>query len=187
MRIAIIGPSGSGKTWLSEQLVAAVGLRHVELDALHHGPNWQSCGAEVLRERVIAATQGDGWIADGAYHTMIGDLVFERADTVAWLDLPVPLVMLRLLRRTHFRKKNQVELWNGNHEGGWRESLGYVVWPALKRAFENRRELPDRLARHPHLRVHRLRSDRAVRDLVRSLAAETEQPARRVAPAPGTS
>ncbi|MHB8470399.1 MAG: AAA family ATPase [Gaiellaceae bacterium] len=75
MRLAIIGPSGSGKTTLAVELAALLGVRHVEIDALHHGPNWESCGPDVLRERVAAATEGDGWISDGTYHTMIGDLV----------------------------------------------------------------------------------------------------------------
>jgi len=52
VRIAVIGPSGSGKTWLSSQLAGTLGLRHVEIDALHHGPNWEACSSEVLRERV---------------------------------------------------------------------------------------------------------------------------------------
>jgi len=169
MRIAIVGPSGSGKTWLAVELSRRLGFRHVELDELHHGPNWESCGADVLRERVLDATDGESWIADGTYHSMIGDVVFERADTVMWLDLPVRVVMWRLVRRTYLRKRDKTVLWAGNVEGGWRESTRYLVWPALKRAFENRRALPERLARHPHLRVRRLRSDRAVRELVRSL------------------
>ena len=93
MRIAVIGPSGSGKTWLSSQLAENLGLRHIEIDALHHGPNWESCSREELRERVAAATDGDGWVSDGVYHQMIGELVFERVETVAWLDLPMRLVM----------------------------------------------------------------------------------------------
>ena len=168
MRIAVTGPSGSGKTWLSEQLAETAGLRHVELDALHHGPNWESCGAEVLRERVLAATEGDGWVTDGTYHSMLGDLVYERAETLAWLDLPVPLVLWRLLRRTHSRHKHKTVLWAGNVEGPWREQLGYLIWPALKGAFVSRRRVPERIARNPHLDVHRLRSDRDVRNFLDS-------------------
>ncbi len=87
MRIAVIGPSGSGKTQLSSQLAENLGLRHIEIDALHHGPNWESCSPDELRERVAVATEGDDWVSDGAYHRMIGELVFERAETVAWLTL----------------------------------------------------------------------------------------------------
>jgi adenylate kinase family enzyme len=39
MRIAITGPSGSGKTTLAAAIARTHGLRHVEIDALHHGPN----------------------------------------------------------------------------------------------------------------------------------------------------
>jgi adenylate kinase family enzyme len=166
MRIAITGPSGSGKTTLAQELARLRGLRHVEIDALHHGPNWESCGVEVLRERVVAATEGDDWVTDSTYHSMLGDLIADRADVIVWLDLPVPLVMWRLLRRTHIRNRDSIELWNGNVEPGWRESLRYLLWPALRRAFENRREFPARFAQHD---VRRLRSDADVRAFLQSL------------------
>ena len=180
MRVAITGPSGSGKTSRAAELSRAAGLRHVEIDALHHGPNWQSCGPEVLRERVLAAIEGDGWVADSTYHGMLGNLVSERADVLVWLDLPIPLVMWRLLRRTHVRGRDKVELWNGNVEPGWRESLRYLIWPAVTRAFANRRDFPRRYA---HLRVQRLRSDAEVRAFVQSIqATETMSGSSRVSP-----
>ena len=171
MRVAVIGPSGSGKSRVAAELARLTGARHVEIDALWHGPNWESCGAEELHRRVSAATEGDGWISDGTYHTVIGDLVLERAETVAWLDLPVALVLGRLLRRSYVRKRDRVLLWNGNVEMSWRDQLRWLVWPAFRRVFENRRELPARFARHPHLRVHRLRSDDEVRAFVQSIQA----------------
>jgi adenylate kinase family enzyme len=168
MRIAITGPSGSGKTSLAAELARTARLRHVEIDALHHGPNWESCGPEVLRERVLAAIEGDDWVTDSTYHTVLGNLVSERADVLVWLDLPIPLVMWRLLRRTYLRNRDKVELWNGNVEPGFRESMRYLIWPALKRAFANRRDFPQSYA---HLRVSRLRSDAEVRAFVQSIQA----------------
>ena len=117
MRIAIIGPSGSGKTTLAAELARELGIPHVEIDAL-------SPRAElgVVRSRGAARSasprrrEGDGWVTDSTYHTMLGDLVSERADVLVWLDLPVPLVMWRLLRRTYVRNRDKVELWNGNVE-----------------------------------------------------------------------
>jgi adenylate kinase family enzyme len=169
VRIAITGPSGSGKTTLASELARTLGLRMIEIDALHHGPNWESCGAEVLRERVAAATDGDGWVTDSTYHRMIGDLITDRADTIVWLDLPLPLVLWRLVRRTHVRGKHKIELWNGNVEPGWRDSTKYLIWPAVKTAFRNRREFPVRLARYEDVR--RLRSDADVRAFVQSIQA----------------
>jgi adenylate kinase family enzyme len=168
MRIAITGPSGSGKTTLAAELAERYGLRHVEIDALHHGPNWESCGPDVLRERVLAATEGDDWVTDSTYHTMLGDLVVERADVLVWLDLPIPRVMWRLVWRTHRRNRNKTVLWNGNVEPGWRESWRYLLWPALRRALRNRRDFPSRYA---GVNVRRLRSDSDVRELVQSIQA----------------
>jgi len=168
-RIVVIGPSGSGKTRLSARLGELLHARHVEIDALWHGPNWESCGPDELRRRVSAATEGDDWVCDGTYHTIIGDLVLERAETVAWLDLPVPLVMWRLVRRSWVRKRDRVVLWNGNVEAPWLEQMRWLFWPAFKRAFENRRRLPERFALHPQLVVHRLRSDPEVESFVQSI------------------
>jgi adenylate kinase family enzyme len=158
MHITIIGPSGSGKTTLAAELARTAGFRHVELDALYHGPNWEPCSIGVLRERVAAATEGDDWITDSTYHTLLGDFVVERVDLLVWLDLPLRVVLWRLLRRTHLRNRDKVELWNGNVEPGWRESLPTLIWPAFKRVFENRRALP---ARYADVNMRRLRSDAA--------------------------
>jgi adenylate kinase family enzyme len=157
VKVAITGASGNGKTTLAQEIERVAGLRHIEIDALHHGPNWESCGAEVLRDRVIAATAGDGWVTDSTYKRMLGDLIPARADLVVWLDLPVPLVLWRLLRRTYVRITRGVVLWNGNRETGWRDAVRYLIWPALRTAFRNRRELP---GRYPNL--VRLRSDAEV-------------------------
>lgn len=117
----------------------------------------------------MAATEGDGWICDGTYHTVIGDLVFERAETIVWLDLPAPVVLRRLLRRSWVRKRDKVELWHGNREAPWREQIRWLIWPALKRVFENRRRLPGKFAEHPHLDVHRLRCDASVAGFLQSI------------------
>ncbi|HKD94671.1 MAG TPA: hypothetical protein VKB43_08205 [Gaiellaceae bacterium] len=170
-RLVVIGPSGSGKTRLSARVAELLDARHVEIDALWHCPNWESCGAEELLRRVSAATEGDDWVCDGTYHTIIGDLVLERAETVAWLDLPAWLVMWRLVRRSWVRKRDKVELWNGNVEDDWLNQIRWLMWPAFKRVFENRRRLPEHLARHPQLEVHRLRSDAEVEAFVQSIQA----------------
>jgi hypothetical protein len=99
---------------------------------------------------------------------MLGDLVVQRADSLVWHELPIPLVMWRLLRRTHVRNRDKIELWNGNVEPGWRTSLRLLIWPALKSSLANRREFPSRYA---DVRVQRLRSDRDVRAFVQSIQA----------------
>lgn len=44
------------------------------------------------------------------------DLVWARADTVVWIDLPRRTVMRQVLLRTIRRGAARQELWNGNRE-----------------------------------------------------------------------
>ena len=52
---------------------------------------------------------------DGNYST-VRDMVWDRADTVVWFDLPYAVVMARTIRRTVRRTVTRQELWNGNRE-----------------------------------------------------------------------
>jgi adenylate kinase family enzyme len=163
-KIAVIGTSGSGKTTVARELARRLGVPHVELDALFHGPGWAETPAEEFRRRVAAATDGNGWVVDGNYDSSLGDLVLERADTVVWLDVPLRLALTRVARRTIRRIRTGEELWSGNRESwrggffGW-ESM--FVW-TIRSHLRQRRLRPARLACHPNLRVVRLRSAREV-------------------------
>ncbi len=43
-------------------------------------------------------------------------MVWNRADTVVWFDLPYATVLARTIRRTLRRTLTREELWNGNKE-----------------------------------------------------------------------
>ncbi|MCK9894160.1 adenylate kinase [Frankia sp. AgB32] len=116
-RVLVIGTSGSGKSTLSRRLAAALAVPHVELDALNHGPDWVP--RPEFAPDVDAATSAPAWVVDGNYSAVL-DLVWSRADTVVWLDLPRWLVEWRLVRRTAGRLVLRRELWNGNRER-WRD------------------------------------------------------------------
>ena len=48
-------------------------MPHVELDALHWGPNWSVPTDEDFRARVAEALTTPGWVVDGSYHGKLGD------------------------------------------------------------------------------------------------------------------
>ena len=83
----MVGNSGSGKTTLARDLAGALGVAHVELDALYHGPGWTEPTREEFQARVAVALDGadDGWVACGNYSAVRTDVVWPRADTVVFL------------------------------------------------------------------------------------------------------
>jgi adenylate kinase family enzyme len=159
-RVNVKGTSGSGKTTFAAELARRLDVPFVELDALHHGPNWAEPTDDEFRARVQAEIDAapDGWVIDGNYEAKLGEVVLGPADTIVWLDLPLRLKLRRHWRRTTTRIVDDVELWSGNKES-WRgafwgrESLfGWMI----RTHFRHRREWPARFAGDE--RMVRLRS-----------------------------
>lgn len=121
-RVVVFGTTGSGKSRLAEQLARQTGLRVVELDALFWGRDWQPAPVELFRHRVECEIKDGGWIVVGIYG-QVRDLTWRAADTLVWLDLPLPLVMWRLLRRTLHRVATRQELWGTGNRESWRNAF----------------------------------------------------------------
>jgi adenylate kinase family enzyme len=181
----VVGTSGSGKSTLASQLAEILGVPHLELDAVHHQPDWEPLPTDEFRRVVAARAAAGGWVIDGNYGR-VRDLVWARADTVVWLDLPKRTVMRQVVWRTLRRVALRRELWNGNREGWrnfftWNPEQSIISWAWHKHA-------PDRAkfaaaATDPanaHLRFIRLGSSR---DVARFLAkARSEAGAAEVRP-----
>jgi len=172
-RVNVVGTSAAGKSQLAAALADALGVPHVELDALHWEPNWTEVAPEVMRERVREAIAGDGWVVDGNY-AVVRDLVWARAEAIVWLDLPLRTILWRFLVRTTRRMARREELWGGNRERlrthlCSRDSL--LLW-ILTTYHRRRREYPKRLAARPDLIAVRLRSAREAREWLASIGRQ---------------
>lgn len=161
-RINVVGTSSVGKTTLAAALAELLHVPHVELDALHWEPNWTEAPTAVLRERVRDAIGGDEWVVDGNY-ALVRDLVWAHVEAVVWLDLALPTVLWRYLRRTTRRVAGRQVLWRGNRErlSTHLFSRDSLLWWILTTYRSRRREYPPLLAARPDLVVIRLRSARA--------------------------
>jgi len=133
----------------------------------------------VFAQRILDAIDGqDGWVIDGNYHSRIGDLVLERADTLVWLDLPLQLCLRRVVRRTLRRIRTNEELWSsGNRERIWtafvmRNSL--VHW-TVKSYFRHRRDWPEQFAHHEHLDFVHLQSPEEVNRWLATLTIDARR------------
>ena len=178
-RINVVGTSCSGKTTLALAVARRLDLAYVELDALFWGPGWEPVPPDSFRSRVADAVAGDRWVLDGGYST-VRPFIWERADTVVWLDYPMPLVLGRWARRTVARIRDGTEFWPGT---GNRESLrhalsrgGLLSW-ILTTHRRRRRTMWSELAARPGIRSVRLRSpgeaDRWLRGLQPASRAST--------------
>ena len=118
-------------------------MPHVELDAIYHQPGWTPLTDEEFRARVEAATEREGWVVDGNY-SVVRDIVWEKADTVVWCDLPYVTVMARTIGRTLRRTMTQEELWNGNREPwsnlwSFKPEKSIIAWTATHHGRYRRR------------------------------------------------
>ena len=171
-RVVVIGSSCSGKTTLARRIAGAIGTPHVELDALHWGPNWTERPEEELRRAVGERMTEDGWVVDGNYSRLQG-LVWSRATDVVWLNYSFTLVFARAIRRTLRRVFTSEELFGGCRETFKTAFLSRdsILWWVIT-TFRSRRREYERLfeaGTFPQLRLTELRRPREAEALARRL------------------
>ena len=163
-RIVVVGGPGSGKTTVAAALATALGVPHVELDALWWEPGWTPATAALFESRVRHAIAGDAWVVDGNYLDEGGRAVWRAADTLVWLDLPRRTCIVRVVRRSASRVVRGTKLWGTN-----RQRAGTLSPRSIARLVRRWRSYPARIEAlletraWPHLRVVRLRTDEEVR------------------------
>lgn len=164
-RVVVLGTSGSGKSTLAARLAEVLGTEHVELDAFNHGPNWIPRPAEEFAANVAEVAARPDWVVDGNYISRVSETLWPRADLVVWLDLPLRVILARIVRRTVRRIRARTTLWGGNQER-WSALIGrdsLLLW-AIQSQRAHQAELPAKLAEldRAGVRVVRLTEQRAI-------------------------
>ena len=166
------GISGVGKTTLARLLSRRLDLPYVDFDALFHGPGWTK--RETFRDDVEAFVAGDRWITDSDGYSDVRDIVWDRADTLVWLDYSRARVMSRVVRRTIARVALRQRLFNDNRErflAPFVDPEHPVRWAWTqhgRRRHTNLRRIAE--PRWRDLSVVRLRSPRETREWLTRLA-----------------
>ena len=147
-RVHVAGNSASGKSTLAERLARALDAEFVELDALNWLPDWVGLnetdpswnGDWNGRE----ATRGEAWVVAGSYHTYSQRTFWARLDTVVWLDLPMLLLLKRVMLRSWRRWRRRELLWGSNVERFWthfllwRKNDSLIYWILTQHARKRR-------------------------------------------------
>jgi adenylate kinase family enzyme len=112
-RVLIIGPCGSGKSTLARELGAKLGLAVHHMDQLNWKPGWLESSKDEIRDKLSAIVTTDRWLIDGNYGGTLAERL-ERADTVVYLDFPIWLCVMRMLRRVWtFRGRTRPDMTEG--------------------------------------------------------------------------
>lgn len=179
-RIIVTGSTCSGKSTLAGRLARDLHVPFVELDALNWEPNWHDVSkrdpAEFER-RISEATAGDGWVVAGSYSRFSKRLLNPYAQTIIWLDLPLPLILRRVLARSWRRWRTKELLWGTNYENFWShlklwsdESL--LHWAVTNHRVKRRNSIASMAdPAFAHLRWIRLTSPEEVEAFVAAIEA----------------
>lgn len=178
-RVVIVGTSGSGKSTLGAQLATTMAVPFIDLDALNWKPGWQEAPRDLFRDDVRRALTPEDWVVGGNYGKT-RDLIWTRADTLVWLDYPLPLCLWRLLKRTVRRIVSQEDLWGTGNRETWhaqffsRKSL--FLW-AISSSQRHKRDYPVLLAQpeYTHLNVIRLHTPAATKRWLEGVVRESEK------------
>lgn len=147
-KVVIIGPSGSGKTTLAFNLAAKLDARAIDLDDLYWRPGWRIAPVEEFRAATEAATKAPRWVVAGNY-TAIRDIVWDKADTIIWLDYSLTRTFNQLARRSVARILDKQEICNGNTETLKKtlSSDGVLYW--MLRTYHAKRQENLEIFAHP--------------------------------------
>ncbi len=176
-RVVVVGVTGAGKTTLAAALARALGVPHIEIDAIQWRENWSQAPLDEMLAALAQRTAGPGWVADGNY-SKLRPTLWPLADTIVWLDYGLLRCLWRVLWRTLRRVHNKELLWGVNRETVRNTLLakdGLLAW-AVRTHGRYRREFEGlmRGEDYAHLRWVRLRTPREARRWLAEIAALDE-------------
>ena len=181
-RIHVVGNSCSGKSTFGQQLASKLNIPFVELDALNWEPDWvglNQTDPEKLVRRIIKSTAGNEWLVAGSYLFFCKQIFWPRLQTVIWLDLPMHLLIYRMITRSWVRWRSKELLWGTNYEKFWpqlmfwrkEESLlWWIVTQQKKRRDGLRQSMED--PNWNHIEFIHLKSRREIDEFLDSLVKE---------------
>jgi adenylate kinase family enzyme len=123
-KILVTGNAGSGKTTLSKILSDKRKIPSYGLDNVVWMEGWKKTPAGEKKQKIEKIIENECWVVDGVSHQ-----VFDAADTIVFLDLPLHRCLLNIVLRF---AKNGI---------GTRDSLPEKcpewigVWKAIKISF----------------------------------------------------
>lgn len=117
-RIWLVGPPCSGKTTISKQLRSLTICKKYtfhELDQIYWKPNWARPLVTEFSEQIADISKGLAWVIDG-YYPDVHTIIDERAIIIIKIQVPLTLLLIRLMKRSIRRIIKQEKVCGNNTE-----------------------------------------------------------------------
>ncbi|MFZ2187780.1 MAG: hypothetical protein WAV46_04115 [Candidatus Moraniibacteriota bacterium] len=126
-KIVIVGVSASGKSTFSRKLAEKIKLPLFLMDGVMWNPGWQYIGDKETIKKLEEISIGDEWIIEGYINKEARTFIFDRADTIIYLDYPPIVATIRYLKRwLKHRKDPRPELEGSPEKFDWK--FMKLVW-----------------------------------------------------------
>jgi adenylate kinase family enzyme len=98
-RVVIVGVSASGKSTLARELSSKTNLPVIFIDEIMWNPGWEYIGDDATVTKLEQESQKPTWIIEGYIAKAARTFIFERADTIIYLDYSPWVASLRYVTR----------------------------------------------------------------------------------------
>lgn len=124
----ISGVSASGKSTFARKLAEKIRLPLVFIDSILWKPRWSYIGDSAAMQEIKTISQQDTWIIEGYVNPEIKQILFERADTIIFLEYSRLIILFRYIQRYFKHRINPRPELNGNAEK--------FRWKMIKRIWQ---------------------------------------------------
>lgn len=98
-RIVVVGVSASGKSTFAKKLSLKFGIPITLMDSIMWKPGWDYVGDEAVAEKLEAISDTPEWIIEGYIIKPARNFLFDKADTIVYLDYSPIVASLRYIKR----------------------------------------------------------------------------------------
>lgn len=105
-KIVVVGISASGKSTFTRKLASKIHLPAIFIDSIMWKPKWEYIGDEETTKKLDEASSGSEWIIEGYITKKARDFVFDRADTIIYLDYSKIISAWQYIKRSLKHRKN---------------------------------------------------------------------------------
>lgn len=126
-KIVIVGVSASGKSTFARKIAEKIKLPVIHVNTIIWKPGWQPIGNEETAKKLKKIGSKEEWIIEGYITKEVRAFIFDRADTIIYLDYPPIVATLRYLKRWLKHRKNpRPELTGSPEKFDW--EFMKLVW-----------------------------------------------------------